>query len=241
MHVELSSIQVRAGERVIADVTLEIRDGERVALLGPSGAGKSTCLRVINGLIVPSRGTVRIDGRPLDDELRRTIGWVIQDGALFPHLDVARNVGFVPELLGWDRATIAARVDEVLALVGLDAERFRHARVRSLSGGERQRVGVVRAIAARPKLILLDEPFAALDPLLRGDVQRDVMRALGETTTVLVTHDVVEALTMSERIILLRNGTIVLDAHRDAFLRDPAAADYAASARAARDVLGAAL
>jgi osmoprotectant transport system ATP-binding protein len=225
----------------VRDVTLTVRSGERVALLGPSGAGKSTCLRVINGLIEPSRGSARVDGRVVDVALRRSIGWVIQDGALFPHLDVSGNVAFVPRLLEWDSLTIAARVDEVLTLVGLDPARFRHASPRKLSGGERQRVGVARAIAARPRLMLLDEPFAALDPLLRSELQRDVMRALGDTTTVLVTHDVVEALTMSERIVLLRDGAVVLDAPRDEFLRAPAAADYADTARRARDVLGAAL
>lgn len=242
MDVALSSVEVRAGERaIVRDVTLTIRAGERVALLGPSGAGKSTCLRLINGLVEPARGTVRVDGRAVDVALRRSIGWVIQDGALFPHLSVADNVAFVPHLLGWDAPRIDARVDEVLALVGLDPSRFRRAMPRKLSGGERQRVGVARALAARPRLMLLDEPFAALDPLLRSELQRDVARALGDTTTVLVTHDVVEALTMSDRIVLLRDGAVVLDAPREGFLREPAASDYADTARRARDVLGAAL
>lgn len=236
MDVTLHDVEVRAFERTILRVNLTVARGERVALLGPSGAGKSTCLRVINGLVAPTAGLARVDGRAVDVALRRRIGWVIQDGALFPHLDVAGNVGFVPELLGWERAKIDARVEEVLSLVGLDPDRFRHAEPRKLSGGERQRVGVARAIAARPELVLLDEPFAALDPLLRHEVQRDVSRALGDATTVLVTHDVVEALTMSDRIVLLRGGEVAVDAPRDTFLRDPAAASYADAARRAREL-----
>jgi osmoprotectant transport system ATP-binding protein len=237
MNVLLSAVSALA----VHDVTLTIADGERVALLGPSGAGKSTCLRLINGLITPEKGTVTVDGRTVDDALRRTIGWVIQDGALFPHLDVAHNVSFVPELLGLDSDPIARLVDDALRLVGLDPERFRRRKPRQLSGGERQRVGVARALAARPKLVLLDEPFAALDPLLRSDLQRDVQKALGNTTTVLVTHDVVEALAMCERIVLMREGRIVLDTKRADFLRDPAAADYASTARNAATILQGAL
>lgn len=237
MNVTLDAVDALA----VREISLTIADGERVALLGPSGAGKSTCLRLINGLIAPTRGTVRVDDRPVDDALRRTMGWVIQDGALFPHLSVARNVAFVPELLGWERAKISARVDDVLALVGLDPHKFRERKPRMLSGGERQRVGVARAIAAHPRLVLLDEPFAALDPLLRTDLQRDVQKALGDATTVLVTHDVVEALSMCERVVLLRDGRIVLDTDRARFLRDPAAAEYASTARVAKRVLEEAL
>jgi osmoprotectant transport system ATP-binding protein len=239
MKIELRGVDVP--ERVHG-IDLTIESGERVALLGPSGAGKSTCLRLINGLITPARGVVRVDGKPIAEHdlvaLRRRMGWVIQDGALFPHLDVAANVGFVPRLLGWPSARIDARVEETLTLVGLSPAKFRERKPRALSGGERQRVGVARAIAASPEIMLLDEPFAALDPLLRTELRVDVAKVI-TGTMVLVTHDVVEALTMTDRIVLLENGTIVLDVPRARFLHDPhpLAAAYTASARAAAAVL----
>jgi len=239
MKIELRDVHVRGRVRAI---DLAIASGERVALLGPSGAGKSTVLRAINGLVTPSQGTVLVDDRPLAEHdlvaLRRRMGWVIQDGALFPHLDVAGNVAFVPSLLGWPAPRTAARVDEALTLVGLTPEKFRARMPRSLSGGERQRVGVARAIAGGPELVLLDEPFAALDPLLRGELRQDLARVITRTM-VLVTHDVVEALTMATRIVLLQDGAIVLDVPRGDFTRapHPLATAYMATARAAAEVV----
>lgn len=239
MKIALRSVDVT---NILRGVDLTIESGERVALLGPSGAGKSTLLRLINGLVEPSRGVVEVDGKPLGEQdlvaLRRRIGWVIQDAGLFPHLDVAANVGFVPHLLGWPGERIDPRVDETLRLVGLAPERFRARKPRELSGGERQRVGVARAIAARPDAMLMDEPFAALDPLLRAELRVDVARViLG--TMVLVTHDVVEALTMTDRIVLVESGAIVLDVARDRFLSSPhpLAAAYARAARQAVEAL----
>jgi osmoprotectant transport system ATP-binding protein len=246
--IALTDVSVVAnGRAIVRAVHLRIARGERVALLGPSGAGKSTCLRLINGLMQPTRGEVSVDGKPLASQdvvaLRRRIGWVIQDAGLFPHLDVAQNIGFVPRLLGWEPDRIRKRVDQTLQLVGLDPERFRSAMPRALSGGERQRVGVARAIAAEPPIVLLDEPFAALDPLLRAELQRDVAAVLAETTMVIVTHDVVEALTMAERIVLLEDGAVVVDVPRAQLLSDqhPLARAYARTAIATREALDLAL
>jgi len=244
MELALRGVDVEAsGRTIVRAVDLTFASGERVALLGPSGAGKSTCLRLLNGLVRPTRGEVSIDGRALTAHdlvaLRRRMGWVIQDAALFPHLDVAANVGFVPQLLGWSPERLTARVDEMLGLVGLEAERFRHVMPRTLSGGERQRVGVARALAADPSVLLLDEPFAALDPLLRSELQRDLATVLRRTrsTVVLVTHDVVEALLLADRIVLLEEGAVVADTARAAFLAHPRAHAYAQTSRAAMAVL----
>ncbi len=239
MKIALRGVEL---PNILRSVDLTIENGERVALLGPSGAGKSTLIRLINGLIEPARGVVEVDGKPLSAHdlvaLRRRIGWVIQDAALFPHLDVAGNVGFVPRLLDWPEARIDERVDEVLRLVGLSPETFRTRKPRALSGGERQRVGVARAIAARPDAVLLDEPFAALDPLLRAELQTDVAKVIAGTM-VLVTHDVLEALTMADRIILLESGAVVVDVARDKFLSHPhpLAAAYTRTARAAAEAI----
>lgn len=243
--IALERVGVDFGEsRVLHEVDLSIGRGERVALLGPSGAGKSTCLRLMNGLVRASRGKVVIDGKEIDAHdlvaLRRRMGWAIQDVGLLPHLDVAGNVSIVPRLLGWDRARIDARVAEVLAMVGLPPS-FRDRRPRELSGGERQRVGVARAIAVSPEVVLLDEPFGALDPLLRVELQREigaVLRGLS-ATVVLVTHDVQEALTMADRVVLLEKGRVVADGPARTFLRDAPA--YAAAARETIAKLGEAL
>ncbi|MGZ3421040.1 MAG: ATP-binding cassette domain-containing protein [Polyangiales bacterium] len=222
------------GNAVLHGIDLSIARGERVALLGASGAGKSTCLRLMNGLVRATRGKVVVDGKGIEShdlvQLRRRIGWAIQEVGLLPHLDVAGNVAVVPRLLGWERARIDARVDEVLALVGLAAS-FRGRRPRELSGGERQRVGVARAIAASPELVLLDEPFGALDPLLRAELQREIgalLRGLS-ATVVLVTHDVQEALAMADRVVLLEKGRVIADGPARRFLQSAPA--YAAIAR----------
>jgi osmoprotectant transport system ATP-binding protein len=194
-------------------VSLSVESGELLAVVGASGSGKTTLLRLINRLDDPSSGTVRIGGIDVASvdpvALRRRIGYVFQEVGLFPHMTVAENI-ITPRLLGWDRARMAARVDELLALVRLDAgysSRLPH----QLSGGERQRVGVARALAAGPEMVLMDEPIAALDPLTRealGQDYRTLHDKLG-LTTLMITHDMVEALTLADRIAVLRAGTIV--------------------------------
>jgi osmoprotectant transport system ATP-binding protein len=201
--------------RAVDGVSLDANAGELVVLLGPSGCGKSTLLRTINRLVVPSEGAVTIDGEDVrsasPEALRRGIGYVIQAVGLFPHMSVGRNVGVVPELLGWDRARIAARVDELLALVALDPARYRTRLPRELSGGEQQRVGVARAIAAEPRVLLMDEPFGAVDAIVRLALQDETLRihrTLG-TTIFFVTHDVDEALRMADRIVVMNAGRVV--------------------------------
>jgi len=194
---------------------LEVAGGELIVLLGPSGCGKSTFLRTMNRLIEPERGTIEIDGRDVravsPEVLRRGIGYVIQAVGLFPHLTVGQNVAVVPELLGWDRARIAARVDELLELVRLEPRRYRNRLPAALSGGEQQRVGVARALAAEPRLLLMDEPFGAVDAIVRLALQDEVLRlhrVLG-TTIVFVTHDVDEALRLGDRLVVMQAGRIL--------------------------------
>ena len=215
IHLRSVEVEAPSGAAILRGVELTVEAGECIALIGKSGAGKSTTLRLVNGLVTPSRGDVSVEGKTLRDhdlvQLRRRIGYVIQQVGLLPHLDVAANVGIVPRLLGWDGKRIGARVDEVLALVGLDPARFRARRPSALSGGERQRVGVARALAGGPSIVLMDEPFGAVDPLVRAELQRDVdalRRRLG-TTVVLVTHDVREAIVMGDRVALLDEGRVV--------------------------------
>lgn len=193
---------------------LEVRAGEFVVLLGESGCGKTTTLKMMNRLVEPTEGRVRIDGRDAAErdpvELRRGIGYVFQGVGLFPHMTVAGNVGVLPRLLGWDPARVRDRTDELLALVGLDPEAFRERRPEELSGGQRQRVGFARALAARPAILLMDEPFGALDPITRHGLQREFRNLHAELglTTVFVTHDMVEALVLADRIAVLRGGAI---------------------------------
>ncbi|PVM90259.1 ABC transporter ATP-binding protein [Caulobacter radicis] len=205
------------GAVALKDVDLSIPPGQFVALIGGSGAGKTTLLKTINALAPPTSGVVRIDGQPVNaldgSVLRRRIGYVFQEIGLFPHMSVAENIGVAPSLLGWKKDEIAARVDELLDLVDLPravAER----RPAALSGGQRQRVGVARALAARPAILLMDEPFGALDPITRQALGDDVRRlhdAL-ELTTVMVTHDVAEALLLADRVVVLDQGRIIADA-----------------------------
>jgi len=202
------------GAAAIRDVNLHIAAGEFAVFLGPSGSGKSTLLRTINRLIEPTTGTVLIDGidvRTLDAvTLRRGIGYVIQAVGLFPHLTIGTNVGVVPALLGWDRARIARRVDELLALVRLDPATYRDRYPRQLSGGEQQRAGVARALAAEPRVLLMDEPFGAVDAIVRASLQDEIRRIhhdLG-TTIVFVTHDVDEALRLADRVVVIAGGEI---------------------------------
>jgi len=205
-----------SGTNIITDLNLTVERGETLVLLGESGCGKTTTLKLVNRLFEPSAGEVRVDGRTTTNwdpiALRRRIGYVIQEGGLFPHFTIARNVGLVPALAGWEPKRINERVRELLSLVGLDPDRFAERYPRELSGGQRQRVGVARALAADPPLLLLDEPFGALDPLTRASLQRefaDLTRRLGKTA-ILVTHDVREALILARRIGLMHKGRLLL-------------------------------
>jgi osmoprotectant transport system ATP-binding protein len=204
-----------ADRRAVDDVSLDVAAGELIVMLGPSGCGKSTLLRTINRLVVPDSGTVEVDGKDVRSEtpeaLRRGIGYVIQAVGLFPHMTVGKNVGIVPELIGWDRARIDARVDALLELVQLEPARYRGRLPRELSGGEQQRVGVARALAAEPRVLLMDEPFGAVDAIVRAALQAETLRihqALG-TTIFFVTHDVDEALRVAGRIVVMNAGKIV--------------------------------
>ena len=199
-------------------------------LLGPSGCGKSTLLRTVNRLVVPEAGTVCVGDRDVASQdavqLRRGIGYVIQAVGLFAHMTVAQNVAVVPSLLGWPRERIAARVDELLDLVGLDPQRYRDRYPRQLSGGEQQRVGVARAIAAEPPVLLMDEPFGAVDAIVRRSLQDEIKRIASSlhTTILFVTHDVDEALRLADRIVVMREGRIEQQGTPEEILRSPATA-----------------
>ena len=215
--IELSGIEKRyGGQAALAGVTLSVQPGEFTALVGGSGSGKTTLLKTINRLVTPDAGAVRVLGEDVTAAaphiLRRKIGYVFQEVGLFPHLSVAENIAVTPKLLGWDRARIDARVANLLGLVDLPLEVGARAPA-ALSGGQRQRVGVARALAAEPKLMLMDEPFGALDPLTRDALGTDY-RALHDRlglTTVMVTHDMAEAVLLADRIVVLREGSIVAD------------------------------
>ncbi|HWW75178.1 MAG TPA: ATP-binding cassette domain-containing protein, partial [Pyrinomonadaceae bacterium] len=206
-----------AAAPIIDALDLEVRRGETLVLLGESGCGKTTTLRLVNRLLEPTAGEVLVEGRDTREwdaiELRRRTGYVIQDAGLFPHFTVERNVGLVPSLEGWDEERTKARVAELLELVGLEVGRFGGRYPRELSGGQRQRVGVARALAADPPVVLMDEPFGALDPLTRDQLGADY-RALHERlglTTVMVTHDMAEAVLLADRVVVLKAGRILAD------------------------------
>jgi len=227
--IALERLTKRYGDTVVVDrLSLEVARGELLVLLGGSGSGKTTTLKMINRLVESSAGRVVIDGEDVTTvepaALRRRIGYAFQQVGLFPHMTVAENVGVTPALLGWDAARVAARVDELLALVELDPATFRDRRPAELSGGQQQRVGVARALAAEPAVLLLDEPFGALDPLTRDRLQQSlakIRRALG-LTVVFVTHDMVEALVLGDRIAILRTGRLVQLGTPAELLRRPA-------------------
>jgi osmoprotectant transport system ATP-binding protein len=200
--------------QVLQGLTLAVEAGETVVLIGPSGGGKTTALKLVNGLVQPTSGTVLVDGRSVTEwdllALRRSIGYVIQEVGLFPHWTVAANVGLLPRLLGWGAGEIDRRVNELLELVALDPGEFRPRYPKELSGGQAQRVGVARALALKPGILLMDEPFGALDPLLRAQLQQELLRILAEvhTTTLLVTHDLPEAFRLADRIAVLVDGQL---------------------------------
>src|SRR5689334_2951651 len=209
---------------IIANLNLAVERGETLVLLGESGCGKTTTLKLVNRLLVPTGGEVVVEGKNTSEwdpiALRRRIGYVIQEGGLFPHFTIGRNVGLVPSLLGWEPERIDSRVRELLELVGLEPRIYTDRYPRELSGGQRQRAGVARALAADPPLLLLDEPFGALDPLTRASLQRefgDLARRLGKTA-ILVTHDVREALLLGARIGLMHRGQLLLLETPDRFV-----------------------
>ncbi|HEX4078750.1 MAG TPA: ATP-binding cassette domain-containing protein [Rhizomicrobium sp.] len=228
--IELRDLSKNYGKRGVAveGLSLRVETGEFLVLAGPSGSGKTTTLSMINRLVEPSRGAVLIDGvdtRETDGvALRRQIGFVFQDIGLFPHLSVAENAGIVLRLTGMRPREIMKRVDELLALVRLPPEDFRNAFPAALSGGQRQRVGVARALAANPHIMLMDEPFGAVDPLTRDELAfdyRQIHERLG-LTTILVTHDMTEALLLADRLALMRNGRLVQVGTPRALLSAPA-------------------
>jgi osmoprotectant transport system ATP-binding protein len=223
--VEFREASYRIGTReILRRLTLEIEAGETLVLLGRSGSGKTTALKMVNGLLLPSGGEVLVDGKSTTVwdpvRLKRRIGYVIQEIGLFPHYTVAENVGLVPRLEGWEAERIHDRVHALLGHVGLDPEQFGGRYPRQLSGGQRQRVGVARALAADPSVLLFDEPFGAVDPVTRLDLQKQFLalrRELGKTA-IFVTHDVREALMLATRIALLRDGELELVATPGDFL-----------------------
>ena len=210
------SYTINGGSPIIDRLSLRVQRGETFVLLGESGCGKTTTLKLVNRLLAPTSGEVRVEGKTTIEwdaiRLRRRTGYVIQEAGLFPHFTVEQNVALVPNLEGWDESHVRERVGELLSLVGLDSEQFANRYPRELSGGQRQRVGVARALAADPPLLLMDEPFGALDPLTRASLQREFVELksrLGKTV-IFVTHDVREALLVGSRIALMDAGRIVL-------------------------------
>ena len=213
---------------ILKDVNLCIEDGEFMVLVGPSGSGKTTMLKMINRLLEPTDGNIYMDGKRIKDhderELRLSIGYVLQAIALFPNLTVAENIALIPEMKGWTKSQIASKTEELLDKVGLPAAEYANRKPSELSGGEQQRIGIVRAIIAEPKILLMDEPFSALDAISRKQLQaltKDLHKEFG-MTTIFVTHDTDEALKLGDRIAVLQEGEIVQVADSDSILAQPA-------------------
>ncbi|KPU52590.1 ABC transporter ATP-binding protein [Bacillus wiedmannii] len=203
------------GTKAVDSLHLEIKKGEFFVLIGPSGCGKTTTMKMINRLIETTEGSILIDGKDIQqyniNELRWNIGYVLQQIALFPHMTIAENIAVVPEMRKWSKEKIKARVNELLQMVGLDPDVYRDRMPDELSGGQKQRVGVVRALAANPKIVLMDEPFSALDPLSREQLQKDIVQLQKkiQKTIVFVTHDMQEALSLGDRICIMKEGKVV--------------------------------
>lgn len=203
------------GTKAVNSLHLEIKKGEFFVLIGPSGCGKTTTMKMINRLIETTEGSILIDGKDIQqyniNELRWDIGYVLQQIALFPHMTIAENIAVVPEMRKWSKEKIKARVDELLQMVGLDPDVYRNRMPDELSGGQKQRIGVVRALAANPKIVLMDEPFSALDPLSREQLQKDIVQLQKkiQKTIVFVTHDMQEALSLGDRICIMKEGKVV--------------------------------
>ncbi|MBN8209256.1 betaine/proline/choline family ABC transporter ATP-binding protein [Bacillus sp. NTK071] len=215
------------GTEALKDINLHIEKGELLTLIGPSGCGKTTTMKMINRLIEPSGGQIYIDGQPISErdpvELRRSIGYVIQQIGLLPHMTIAENIALIPNLKKWDKNKINKRVDEMLHLVGLEPSTFRSRYPLELSGGQQQRVGVIRALAAEPPIILMDEPFSALDPISREQLQDELVKLQKEIqkTIVFVTHDMDEAMKIADRIAIMKDGEILQLDTPDRLLRHP--------------------
>ncbi|MEU6541737.1 betaine/proline/choline family ABC transporter ATP-binding protein [Streptomyces sp. NPDC046859] len=230
--IELENLTKRypgSPQPAVDNVNMEIKAGEVVVFVGPSGCGKSTTLKMINRLIEPTSGRIRIDGEDVTDmdpvKLRRRLGYAIQSAGLFPHMTVAQNIGLVPRMIGWSKARIASRVEELLDLVGLDPGEFHGRYPRRLSGGQQQRVGVARALAADPPVLLMDEPFGAVDPITRDHLQDELIRLQQELhkTIVFVTHDFDEAIKIGDRIAVLRERSHIAQFDTpEAILTNPA-------------------
>lgn len=223
LTLERVSVLSPDGDPILRDVTLRVESGQSVAVIGRSGSGKTTLLRLLNGLVRPSSGEVAIDGATVAGDLavrRRRIGTILQAPALFPHRTVFENLATVPRLLEWPEVRTLAAARELLDQLGMPFERFAHRFPRGLSGGEQQRVAIARSVIANPPLLLCDEPFSALDPLVRRELQDAfiAVRDRGDVTLIFVTHDLAEALRVGRRIVLLDGGAIVSDQPRREFL-----------------------
>ncbi len=203
-----------AHQIAVENVSFEVKEGEKLILLGTSGSGKSTCLKMINRLIEPTSGEIQLNGTNIltqkPEQLRRSMGYIIQNIGLFPHYTVAQNIGLVPSLLKWKKDKIKARSEELLTLLRLSPEEYLHRYPHELSGGQRQRIGIARALAVNPPLLLMDEPFGALDPITRAQIQQDFqeIETLKHKTLIMVTHDVFEAVHLGTKICLLDAGKI---------------------------------
>ncbi|HFJ9451708.1 glycine/betaine ABC transporter ATP-binding protein [Bacillus cereus] len=215
------------GTKAVDSLHLEIKKGEFFVLIGPSGCGKTTTMKMINRLIETTEGSIVIDGKDIQEyninELRWDIGYVLQQIALFPHMTIAENIAVVPEMRKWSKEKIKARVDELLQMVGLDPDVYRDRMPDELSGGQKQRIGVVRALAANPKIVLMDEPFSALDPLSREQLQKDIVQLQKkiQKTIVFVTHDMQEALSLGDRICIMKEGKVVQLDTPEEIIRNP--------------------
>jgi osmoprotectant transport system ATP-binding protein len=216
------------GTQAVQQLDLIIKKGEFFILIGPSGCGKTTTLKMINRLIPISDGTLRIDGKKISEfdihELRWNIGYVLQQIALFPHMTIAENIAVVPEMRKWNRSKISRRVDELLEMVGLDPSVYRNRKPSELSGGQQQRIGVIRALAADPEVILMDEPFSALDPISREKLQDDLLELQRkiQKTIVFVTHDMKEAIKLGDRLCVMKDGKVVQIGTPEEIIEHPA-------------------